>query len=154
MLNALYAGRLLVLAVSLIALGCNSELKTYPVEGELIYSDTGEPVRHPLTIWFESTTAPYQRSMGLVKEGKFVLGTTREANGSIAGEHRVRIDPFVPNGAATEPAAKALARIMDPKYLEFRTSGIVVNVQTNRGNSVTIKVDPPPGGRKQPLPVE
>lgn len=134
-----------------LAIGCSSELPTYPVEGQVVYSDNGQPVQGPLMIWFESTTPPYQRSNGVIdKDGKFSLSTIREGSGSIAGEHRVRIDPVMPNSSAMEQPQTLLARIMDPKYYEFRTSGLVITVQ-DQGNSVVLKVDPPPGGRrKQP----
>lgn len=137
----------LALAAGLLAPGCNSEAPTYPVEGEVVYANTEEPVRGSLTVWFESTAPPYQRSSGIVKDGKFYLSTTRDGNGSIAGEHRVRFDPFVPNGAAIEQPEVALAKVMHPKHLEYRTSGIVVNIEPSQ-NKVRVKVEPPPGGRK------
>jgi hypothetical protein len=62
-------------------IGCG-EAKTYPVKGEVVYADNDEPVRCGLTIFFESTTPPHQRSSGLVDaDGKFY--TSRRAPGSV-----------------------------------------------------------------------
>lgn len=122
-----------------LAAGCG-EPRTYPVTGEVVYADTGEPVRHPLTIFFESTKPPYQRSSGLVDtEGKFYTSTLRDASGSLAGEHRVRFDPGHPGTGPTGPAA--LAPIMHPRYADFRTSGLTVSVSPNDPNVVQIRVE-------------
>jgi hypothetical protein len=136
-------------ALAAVLAGCSSEAPTYQTEGEVVYADTGERVPASLTVWFESTTPPYQRSSGVVKDGKFYLSTTRDGNGAIAGEHRVRFDPFVPNGGAVDDPAAALARVMNPKHLEFRTSGIVVTIAPVARNTFQIKVEPPRGGRKK-----
>ena len=123
----------------MIGLGCG-EPKTYPVTGEVVYADTGEPVRSTLTIFFESTAPPYQRSSGLVDaDGKFYTSTLREASGSLAGEHRVRFDPGHPGTGPTGLAA--LAPIMHPKYADFRTSGLTVAVRANDQNVIQIRVE-------------
>jgi len=135
--------------LALAALGCRSEAPTYPTEGEVVYSDNGEPVPGAMTIWFESTNPPYQRSVGIVKDGKFYLSTKRDGSGSIAGPHRVRFDPTVPDGGAIENPQAALGRIMHPRYLEFQTSRLKVDIEPVSKNTIKIKVDPPPGGRKK-----
>lgn len=123
------------------------EPKTYPVKGEVVYADTGEPVRCGLTILFESTTPPYQRSSGLVDtEGKFYTSTLRDASGSLAGEHRVRFDPGQPGSGPTGPAA--LAPIMHPRYAEFGTSGLTVGVRPDGENVLRITVERGPKGKK------
>jgi len=129
--------------------GCKSEPPKYPVEGEVVYAGSGDPVPGSFTIWMESTTPPYQRSIGIVKDGKFTMSTNREANGSVAGPQRVRFDPTVPNGGAIDNPEAALARIMHPKNLEFRTSGLTVNIEAVPQNKVRIEVEPPPGGRRK-----
>ena len=147
---------LVAFAAGLVVLGCNAEPPTFQTSGEVVYSDTGELVPGSLTIWLEATNPPYQRSLGIVTDGKFTLGTSREDNGSIAGEHRVRFDPFVPNGAALESAESALGRVMHTKYLEFRTSGLVVKIEATPTNTLRLTVDPPPGrkgiGKGKPTP--
>jgi hypothetical protein len=137
-----YPGALAVFFV----LSCG-EPRTYPVKGEVIYADTGEPVRAGLTIFFESTTPPYKRSSGLVDtEGKFYTSTLRDASGSLAGEHRVRFDPGHPGAGPTGPAA--LAPIMHPRYAEFGTSGLTVGVRSDGENVVRILVERGPKARK------
>ncbi len=140
----------ILVAGVLSLVGCGkTEAPTYPTEGEVVYADTGELVPGSLTVWFESTTPPYQRSSGIVKDGKFYLSTTRDGNGAISGEHRVRFDPFVPNSASTENPDVVLARVMNPKHLEFRTSGITVTIDPVPKNTFKIKVEPPAGERKK-----
>jgi hypothetical protein len=129
-----------------LMLGCG-EPKTYPVNGEVVYADTGEPVRSGLTIFFESTAPPYQRSSGLVDtDGKFYTSTLRDSSGSLAGEHRVRFDPGSPGSGPTGPAA--LAPIMHPRYAEFGTSGLTVGVRPDGQNVLRIEVERGAKGKK------
>ena len=126
--------------IALLIVGCNSESPTYPAMGTVVYKDTGEPITTGLTIWFESTTAPYQRSSGVVdKEGQFYTSTISDGSGSLAGEHRVRFDPGTGEGAATGP--DALAPIMDRKYAEFSTSGLKVTVDPGAKNLFRLEVE-------------
>jgi len=136
-----------LLLVPLVFCGCKTEEPTYPVAGDVVYKD-GEPVTEGLTIWFESTTSPYKRSVGLVdKNGKFYTSTLADGSGSIEGEHRVRFDAGEPGSGIA--GANALGSIMDAKYAEFATSGIVVDVKPGSGNLFRIEVERGPRGPKK-----
>jgi hypothetical protein len=137
------------LAAALALTGCSGQEPTYPSRGRVVYKGSGEPVSN-VTIWFESTRPPYQRASGIVEDdGTFSLSTIAENSGAIRGEHRVRFDPGHPGGVPiAESAEKGLATIMDPKYLEFRTSGIVVTVDPRPGNEFTIEVERGPHARR------
>lgn len=136
-----------LLLVPLILCGCKTTEPTFPVSGDVVYKD-GAPVTEGLTIWFESTASPYRRSVGLVdKEGKFYTSTLADGSGSIEGEHRVRFDAGAPGSGIA--GAHALSAIMDPKYAEFATSGVVVDVKPGSGNLFRIEVERGPRGPKK-----
>lgn len=119
------------------SVGCGKT--TYPVQGQVIYASDGKPVPAGVGIWFESTTPPYDRSSAILQaDGKFILSTDREGNGAIRGEHRIRFDP--PQPVTDKDAETALAKIMHPKYIEFRTSGLKEAIQPGT-NAFVIKVE-------------
>lgn len=121
--------------------GCGS--RTYPVRGQVVYREDGRPVPGGVVIWFEATQPPYERASGIVdREGNFYLSTVRDGSGALAGEHRIRFEPQVPY--AEPNAALALAKIMDPRFLEFRTSGLVRTVSASGTNELRIEVEKPP----------
>lgn len=124
--------------------GCARNEPTYSAAGEVVYKDTGEPVASTLTIYFESTKPPYVRSSGLVEDGKFYTSTLSDNSGSIAGEHRVRFDQGRPGGGVAGPGG--LIPIMDPKYADFGSSGIIVNVEPGARNLFRIEVERGPKG--------
>lgn len=124
--------------------GCTSKEPTYPASGEVVYKDTGEPVTATLTIYFESTKPPYQRSSGVVEQGKFYTSTLSDKSGSIAGEHRVRFDQGRPGAGVAGPGG--LGPVMDPKYADFATSSLKVNVDPGAQNLFRIEVERGPMG--------
>src|SRR6476659_6865021 len=77
--------------------GCNSKIPTYPTHGKVVYKGTGKPVKGGLVIWFESTTPPHHRASSEVDaEGKFELGFIHAGDGTMEGEHRIRLEPKNP----------------------------------------------------------
>lgn len=125
--------------------GCGPErVPTYPVKGRVIFKENGQPAAAGAQIWFESTQPPeYLRSMSAISnDGSFLLSTDREGNGSMAGEHRVRIDPTNSSGMNIEAE---LAKVIDRKYFEFRTSGLKVTVKEKEAHDFKIELDRPAG---------
>jgi hypothetical protein len=105
-----------------------------------VYKGTNQPFGEGW-IWFESTQPPYTRAMAKInRDGEFVLGTTREDNGAVAGEHRVSI---APGEVGSEAAMKAFLLRIDKKYLEYGTSGLRATVVPNQRNQITIEVTKP-----------
>jgi hypothetical protein len=109
----------------------------------VVYQDDGSPVPGGVVIWFESTRPPYERASGVVdRDGKFYLSSVRDGSGALRGEHRVRFEPQLPY--AEPNAAAALAKVMHPRFLEFRTSGLVRAVSAPGDNDAVIEVERPP----------
>lgn len=133
-------GRTTFLLFVLAALaGCGT--KTHPVRGTVVYKGDGKPVQGGVTIWFESTTPPYDRASGVVeKDGTFYLSTVRDGSGAIQGEHRTRFEPAVPYAEANAEAA--LAKTMPPRYREYRTSELKQVIQPGQ-NEFKIEVERP-----------
>jgi hypothetical protein len=131
-----------VCALALVSPGCSNKIPTYPVRGQVVYKD-GQPFHGGggLTIWFESTQAPYHRSSSPVDEnGEFDLSFIQAGSGAPEGEHRIRFDP---GDQHMQPSAEiALAKKMPPRYLEFRTSGLKQNI-SKEANRVVIEVERP-----------
>jgi hypothetical protein len=129
-------------ALALVAMGCSNKIPTYPVRGKVVYKD-GQPFHGGggLTIWFESTQAPYHRSSSPVDEnGEFELSFIQAGSGAPEGEHRIRFDP---GDQHMQPSAEiALAKKMPPRYLEFRTSGLKKSIHKG-DNSFVIEVERP-----------
>lgn len=139
------AGPLFVTGLLGWAAGCSSEEPTYGVRGQIVYADNGQPVPGGVTIVLESTKPPHARASGDIdSEGRFELSTRREGDGAIEGEQRVRFTAPVSH-AQPDPNV-TVARVMDPKYADFASSGLTVNVSPTDDNDFTLKVDRSPKG--------
>ena len=133
--------------------GCSSKKNIYPVQGTVLYADDGQPVSGGVIVVFESTEPPHQRASSNVDvQGRFQLSTHRDNDGALAGKQRVRFTaPSTPT--APDPMV-TVVRFVDPKFTDFSTSGIVVEVDPSADNDITIRVDKPPGGLKgNPAPL-
>ncbi|WP_425614047.1 hypothetical protein NA78x_003900 [Anatilimnocola sp. NA78] len=129
--------------VVIAIVGCSSREPTYPVTGKVVFKDDGTPAATGVTVVFESTKKPYARSAGVIQpDGTFVLSTDRPDNGAMAGEHRVSISRLAADGSGRDLTAQ-LSRTIDPKYLEFRTSNLVLDIQTRGPNEFTIPLERP-----------
>ena len=78
--------------------------------------------------------------------------TALSAPWPISGEHRVRFDPYVPNSASIENPDVVLARVMNPKHLEFRTSGHGKGPEIGQGADSTASPAPDAATVARPLP--
>lgn len=152
MLQVCYYGRrltvrALIATAALFFAGCSSEVPTYQVHGKVVYADDGQPVPGGVTIVFESTEPPHRRASGEIDaQGNFDLSSRRQGDGAMEGEHRIR---FTAHASHAEPDPNVtVSRVMDPKYCEFATSGLTVDIDPNDENNFTLKVEKPPGGVK------
>ncbi len=129
-------GILLFLAVVLLTAGCNS-LKTYAVEGQVIWLDSQKPAVElaGYTVSLESPDARVSATGDVDKEGKFRLSTFTPNDGAVPGKHRVALTPPDPYDV-DKPRPKAL---IHRDYHAFDTSKITVEVERKR-NEITIKV--------------
>ncbi|QDU26900.1 hypothetical protein ETAA8_19840 [Anatilimnocola aggregata] len=138
---------LLGLSTGLIS-GCSWKEPTYPVKGKVVYQDDGSPAAVGVRVVFESTKPPYARASGAIQpDGSFVLSTDRPDNGAMQGEHRVAISPLTADGTGNDLTAQ-LTKTIGAKYLEFRTSNLVFNIEPKGSNDFVVKIERPPGARR------
>ena len=126
------------LGIIAFASGCGSKEPTYPVRGQVVFKEDGQPAASGGSIWFERTQAPYPRSGSSINErGEFSLGTSSQSDGAFVGEFRVRVDPLTLVGAHVASVAQSV----DSKYFSFASSGIVQTVKPNQENVLRIEVE-------------
>lgn len=135
----LRANSVLVLVLA-VCEGCNSKPPLFPVKGQVVYKDNGEPFKGATAVVLESVNPPYTRARSeLDGEGKFELATEqREGVGALAGKHRVSISYITRDGAYVQDK---LAKQLNTKYFEFSTSGIEVEIQPGQSNDLKIEID-------------
>jgi hypothetical protein len=140
----------LMLIASLIFLsaGCgDASLKTYSVEGRVVYDD-GSPVQGGI-VSFETDQRNAAdgepniiNATGTVEaDGSFRLITNRQFEGAVAGVHRVAVSE-APSTASDFDAMQKSSRQMiaiPRKYASFDTSGLTAKVEP-KANSITITV--------------
>lgn len=132
----------LLTAALLASAGCGGR-KTYPAGGKVVYKGTSQPLKGGLVI-FELVVGDAKVSArGTIDdEGTFLLGTFREDDGALEGEHRVAVIPRLPS--TMEEAEKAMAETIDQRYRNLDTSGLRFTVTRDATkNQFTIEVDKP-----------
>lgn len=136
--------QVLLWIAALVALaGCSSEPACYPVKGRVVYKGIETPLPWGGIITFVSTTpAGFEASGRIAPDGSFTLESSN-GPGTVAGDHRVRIDPEVPDdpqSSANRTAARA--KILDAHYLDAETSGLVYTVAPGE-NDIKVEVERP-----------
>jgi hypothetical protein len=127
--------------------GCGGGLKTYPVEGRVVYDD-GSPVLGGI-INFETdrgNTANGEpntiNATGAVEpDGSFRLITNRQFEGAVVGVHRVAVSE-APSTVSDFDAMQKSSRktiAIARRYASFDTSGLTATVEP-KANSITITV--------------
>jgi hypothetical protein len=140
---ALAISRNPLIAMILVAVaGCSEGPPLYAVKGRVVYKDTKEPFQVGTSIVFESGAPPYQRASSPINDqGEFELSTeNRSGHGVMEGKHRVQISYLSNDGADLRPQ---LSKLIDPKYFEFRSSGIEVDIKPDAVNDFTIELERP-----------
>jgi hypothetical protein len=112
-----------VALVLLAALGCGRRL--YPVRGKVTYPD-GRPVTEGLVV-FESEGAekPVMARGDIQADGSYQLSTFKPGDGVPAGTYHVLVAPKFDANAVDKPAKPPP---FDPRYADFKTSGLKVEV--------------------------
>jgi hypothetical protein len=113
--------------------GCGDGLpKTYPVTGKVGFKG-GRPMTSG-TVMVQSVANPDVLASGdLNSDGTFELYSNMGKPGMVEGEHRVLIEPPLPEYGEKAAVGKS--------YQRFETSGLTIMVQPE-DNDVTIEVDP------------
>jgi hypothetical protein len=121
------------LFISLTVSGCGDGLpKTYPVKGKVVFKG-GKPMTSG-TIMVQSVAKPDLLASGdLQSDGSFELYSNMGKSGMVEGEHRVLIEPPLPEYGEKAAVGKS--------YQRFETSGLTINVKPE-DNDVLIEVDP------------
>ncbi|MFO0915611.1 MAG: hypothetical protein U0795_21785 [Pirellulales bacterium] len=108
---------------------------TYPASGKVVFPD-GRPLSSG-AILCEAVDQPYA-ARGMIRDGQFQLGTFADADGAVAGRHRVAIVPAPADNV--DPDAGGTAPEIDPRFLHMDTSELEVLVEPEQPNTFTIRV--------------
>lgn len=132
---------LLVLSTPLLCACGSGRPKPYPVSGKVGFAD-GSPLAGG-SIMFRSVGEGKDvfNARGLIKEdGTFTMTTFEPNDGAVAGEHQVMVRE---SGVNIEfQSAAAGAKLVDPRFMRYETSGLTVNVK-EENNDLTIQIARP-----------
>lgn len=139
---------MLIASLIFLTAGCGGAgLKTYSVEGRVVYDD-GSPVQggivsfetdqgnaadgEPATINATGTVEP---------DGSFRLITNRQFEGAVVGVHRIAVSEAPSTGSDFDAMQKSSRKqpVIPRKYASFDTSGLTATVEP-KANSITITV--------------
>lgn len=125
----------LLIAAAVLCASCAQDATppTYPVSGKVVYKKSQQPLTAG-TVLFESATEPKVQASGEIQpDGRFELASDLGKPGTVAGEHRVLVQPpFVESGG--KPAVQR-------RYTSYATSNLKVTVATTGKNEVTLEVE-------------
>jgi hypothetical protein len=135
------SGMLLTLLTCLAPAGCGPQrLKTYPVEGRVVFSD-GSPV-HTGSVEFRSRNHDVRAHGSIDRDGNFRLTTYRPEDGAVAGEHDCVVVQVL-NAQRLGPTFRpSLLGIIDPRYSQYRTSPLECTIERDKTNRVRLTVEP------------
>ncbi|MSR31459.1 MAG: hypothetical protein EXR99_08140 [Gemmataceae bacterium] len=116
-----------LLVFFLFCLGCDSGPKSYPVEGQVVYSN-GEHADNLKDGSLEFTPVGNSVSAraSILANGKFVMSTRQSADGALPGDYLVSIVP--PETEVDKP----VVRVLDPKYSDPNQSGLKVTIKPEK----------------------
>jgi len=134
-----------LLVLSTLACGCTERQQTYAVLGMVVYPD-GKPLTRG-TVEFELIVNRNRITAAgdIAPDGTFQLGTFESTDGAIAGQHRVAVIADHEIGTEAERPGLMPPGLLDPRFSDFETSGLIVEVGP-RLNNILVQVDyaPPP----------
>lgn len=124
---------LAIVSVWLLGCGGDGTPKTYPVNGKVVYKGSQAPVTQG-TVLFESATEPKVQASGEIQpDGAFELASDLGKPGTVAGEHRVLIQPPV-----LEAGQKA---VVHQRYTSYATSTLRATVSPSNQNQISLEVE-------------
>ncbi len=126
------------LALILLASGCSDQLKTYPVQGKVLFED-GSPV-HVGIVELKSKDFPIQARGSIEKDGSFTLTTYQPGDGAVAGKHACVVVQFVVTEGMTAHRPSTIG-VVAPKFASYSTSGLLVDITTDGSNQIELRVD-------------
>jgi hypothetical protein len=129
-------GRALAVALALVgAAGCGSKL--YPVTGNVTYPD-GKPLSEGMVV-FESQDPqnPGTARGEIGTDGSYRLGTNKPGDGLLPGTYRALVAPKYNANLVDGPAKPPP---FDPRFMDFKTSGLQFTVTASGPNEFAIQV--------------
>jgi hypothetical protein len=128
-------------AIALLLLGtagCGPRL--YPVRGKVTLGD-GKPLTEGMVVFERKGEAKEAvTARGEIEaDGSYRLGTHRPGDGAPAGTYRVLVAPKSDPNAVDRPAQPPP---FDPRYADFKTSGLEFEVTLGGPNDFPITVSP------------
>jgi hypothetical protein len=122
-----------VAAAAIAGCGGDGTPKTYQVKGQVVYKGSGAPLTQG-TVLFESTGTPRVQASGEIQpDGTFELASDLGKPGTVAGEHRVMIQPpFLETGQKP---------IVKQRYTSYATSKLTSKVEPNNSNHIKLEVE-------------
>jgi ribosomal protein S12 len=123
---------------ALVLSGCNSgNLKTYPIEGQVVFQD-GSPVKVGI-VETKAVGKTVQARGAINKDGTFTLTTYRENDGAIAGDHKVVVIQVVPVEDIPNYRPSTMG-VVHRKHAAYHTSGLTMNVLADGKNKIKLIV--------------
>lgn len=133
-------------AVLMVSVGCNSNPPTYPVKGTVEF-ENGRPVVVGIVECFSEEHKLNARG-DIGPDGSFSLTTFSPGDGAVAGGHRCVVLQMVIGENITSHRPSTVG-VVSPKYADYSTSGLSIDVSPDSPNEVTLVVR---GIEKQPAP--
>jgi hypothetical protein len=126
--------------IFLVLTGCSGESRTEPVRGTVMLPD-GKPLTEG-TVEFEliGTQNPVTASGEIEADGSYELGTFAPGDGAVPGKHRVAVVSDFRIGTEQERPGLVPEPLLDPRYREFKTSGLEFEVSPGE-NVYNIQVE-------------
>jgi hypothetical protein len=129
---------LAALVVLTAAAGCSGG--RVPVTGKVAFAD-GSPLAEGMVICETQVGEKTVSARGkLTADGSFQLGTYKPGDGALPGKYRVLVVPR----ALTERELLSQPPIIDPKFEQFDTSGLAVQVAAGQPNVLNFTVTKAP----------
>jgi hypothetical protein len=128
--------RALAVALALAgAAGCGSKL--YPVTGRVSWPD-GKPLTEGMVVFESQDPQNPGTARGEIRaDGSYRLGTNQPGDGVHPGTYRALVTPKYNANAVDGPAKPAP---FDPRFMDFKTSGLQFTVTSNGPNEFAIQV--------------
>jgi hypothetical protein len=138
-----------------VVAGCgrgSDRLATYPVTGEVVFSD-GSPLGGGRVEFRSIGISPAMVARGnFGDDGKFQLSTYKPGDGAVEGEHQVVVSPNPPDDTDDMTPAQRLRamRPIDTRFMDYRSSKLRFNVTKDvTQNHFRIEVWPPGKGPRR-----
>jgi hypothetical protein len=133
-------GVVLLAAVALTGCG-DSNPRTYPVRGKLVFAD-GEPVQTGLVEFRETASGTSARGT-VAADGSFTLTTFAPDDGALPGTHQVTVHQLMLSDQVANPAEHRHGRPVPPRYGSLNESPLTAAVAaTDEGpQDVVLTID-------------